>query len=258
MAPLKTFLSRMMSHPLARGRDIDAPETTAQRRRIIRRKPYLQRLYRSWYRDLAAALPEGPKPALEVGTGAGFLGQYLPNLITSDRLHYPGIGLTLDGQHLPLPKASLRGMVLINVLHHIPRPAHFLQEAGRCVEPGGKLAMIEPWNTPWSRLIYSHLHHEPFLPDASSWRTPGNGPLSGANGALPWMIFSRDRGQFEVECPSWEIEDIVPHTALQYLCSGGLTYRSLLPGWAFPITQVIEQVLTPWAAMFALITLRRT
>ena len=40
-----------------------------------------------------------------------------------------------------------------------------------------------------SRVIYGALHHEPFRPDAADWKISGKGPLSAANGALPWILF---------------------------------------------------------------------
>src|SRR5262249_31802772 len=38
-------------------------------------------------------------------------------------------------------------------------------QATRCVRSGGVVAMIEPWVTPWSRFVYTRLHHEPFQPE---------------------------------------------------------------------------------------------
>ena len=70
--------------------------------------------------------------------------------------------------------------------------------------------MIEPWVTPWSRLIYTKLHHEPFNPESEKWDFPSSGPLSGANGALPWIVFCRDRHLFEERYPQWEIVTIKP------------------------------------------------
>jgi hypothetical protein len=50
--------------------------------------------------------------------------------------------------------------------------------------------MVEPWVSDWSKFIYGHLHHEPFLPEASNWVIPAAGPLSGANGALHGLFLS--------------------------------------------------------------------
>jgi len=95
------------------------------------------------------------------------------------------------------------------------------------------MVMIEPWVTSWSRLVYRHLHHEPFRPQATEWECPANGPLSGANGALPWMIFERDRDQFEREYLVWQVRLIKPLMPFRYLVSGGVSMRSLMPSWSF-------------------------
>ena len=38
----------------------------------------------------------------------------------------------------------------------------FLVELERCLKPGGKIVMIEPANTRFSRLIFRRFHHEMF------------------------------------------------------------------------------------------------
>ena len=67
--------------------------------------------------------------------------------------------------------------------------------------------MIEPWNNPWAKWVYQNLHHEPFDPNAG-WTLPASGPLSGANGALPWILFERDRKKFEQHFIGWSIKEI--------------------------------------------------
>ena len=37
---------------------------------------------------------------------------------------------------------------MVNTLHHLPDVKVFLAEASRCLQPGGTISMIEPWNTP--------------------------------------------------------------------------------------------------------------
>jgi hypothetical protein len=120
--------------------------------------------------------------------------------------------------------------------------------------------MIEPWVTPWSGFVYSRLHHEPFRPEAEAWEFPSSGPLSGANGALPWIIFERDRLRFEQEFPEWRIRVIKPMMPFRYLVSGGIALRSLMPGQTFGLWCGLERVLRPWSrtlAMFAQIVLER-
>jgi hypothetical protein len=91
--------------------------------------------------------------------------------------------------------------------------------------------------------ILRYLHDEPFRPEAREWTFASTGPLSGANGALAWMVFQRDRSRFEARYPRLRLERYRPHTALRYWLSGGLRPWSLLPGWAFPLATRIDRLL---------------
>jgi hypothetical protein len=78
---------------------------------------------------------------------------------------------------------------MTDVLHHISRPRGFFLRLHAVCAQGGVAAMIEPWVARWSWGVYTHLHYEPFLPETLFWEFPINGPLSGPNGALPWILF---------------------------------------------------------------------
>lgn len=250
----------LLAHPRTRGLDLDDPQTTLLRRSLIQNKGLLRRIYEEWYAALADALPAGDEPVLEIGSGAGFLNDFMPRLITTDILPLDNVSVVADAHHLPFERASLRAILMINVLHHLSSPRQFLSEAARCVRPGGRLIALEPWTTAWSRFVYGRLHHEPFDPNASDWGFPQQGPLSGANGALPWILFERDRQQFQQEFPMWRIQRIDRRMPFRYLLSGGVSLRSLAPGWTFPFWRGVERCLHPWMrtwAMFALIVLDR-
>jgi SAM-dependent methyltransferase len=240
---------------------LDDPQTTAARRRIIQEKPLLRDIYRDWYAAIASSLPSGPEPVLELGSGAGFMRRYVDRLIASDILHVPQLNLVLDACHIPLTAQSVKAIAMTNVLHHIPDVESFFGEAARVVRPGGALVMIEPWVTPWSRLIYGGLHHEPFQPDAADWRISGTGPLSAANGALPWIVFERDRVRFERQFPAWRVTSIDPGMPLRYLLSGGFSWHALTPWWTSGAWRLVENGLSPLArkfAMFAKIVVSRS
>jgi SAM-dependent methyltransferase len=249
------MLKNLLAHPLTRGIDLDDPKTTTLRREIIRSKPFLRRIYDEWYRWIADQIPRGAGGVLELGSGAGFFDELVPETITSEIFLLPGIRCVLDGQQMPFADASLKAIVMSDVLHHLPRVRLFFAEAVRTLRPGGVVAMVEPWNTAWSRLIYQNLHHEPFRPEADAWEFPSSGPLSGANGALPWICLARDRASFEREFPQLAIELIQPILPLRYLLSGGVSMRSLMPGFASGPVSLLEAA---WpGAMFARLLLRR-
>jgi len=253
-------LRRLLEHPLTVGLNLDDPKTTQLRKQIIASKPFLRAIYDEWYSKLKSEIPGIPGAVLELGSGAGHCETFIPGLITSEIIECQGVQIVADAQRLPFADGVLRAIVFVNVLHHLPDVRRFFFEASRCVATGGKIAMIEPWVTPWSTRVYTRLHHEPFVASAKGWSFASGGPLSGANGALPWIVFERDRSIFENEFPEFEIERVDPFLPLRYLLSGGVGMRSLMPGFTHSFWAKVERLLSPFKSqlgMFALVVLRR-
>jgi SAM-dependent methyltransferase len=256
MTIMSGLLQRILAHPLTRGMDIDDPRTTALRREIIQNKAFLKQIYCEWYARLAVSMQHDSR-FLELGSAAGFFRTFAPKLITSELFSTPGVDRIVDARHLPFGNAELDGIVMTDVLHHITDVARFFQEATRCIKAGGQVLMIEPWNTPWSKWVYQRLHSEPFQPDGG-WTIPNTGPLSGANGALPWILFERDRERFQEQFPEWRIESIELLMPFSYLLSGGVSLRAFVPGWAYrPIRWIESHANQKQWAMFALIKLKK-
>jgi SAM-dependent methyltransferase len=245
-------LSRLLEHPLAHGRDLDDPQTTAVRRQIIAGKPFLVAIYQEWYALLRSAIPDPPGAILELGAGAGFIERTLPEALKTDVLPFPGVDLVADARGLPFVSGSLRAILMTNVFHHVPDAAAFLSEASRTLRPGGVVAMIEPWSTSWSRFVYRHLHHEPFDVAAPDWVLPPGGPLSGANGALPWIVLHRDRARFDSRWPEFTVDRLTPIMPLRYLLSGGVSLRALMPSWTTGPWRGVERLLEPFSDVFGM------
>jgi SAM-dependent methyltransferase len=253
-------IRNLLAHPLTRGISIDDPRATELRRRIVREKIFLRKIYEEWYAVIARSLPAGAGRVLELGSGAGFIKDFVPSAITSEIFSCPGIDVVLDAQRMPLADGSLKAVVMTDVLHHVPDVRRFFSEATRCVRSGGVISLIEPWVSGWSKLVYRRLHHEPFEPDARTWEFPTTGPLSGANGALPWIVFVRDREKFESQFPQWRIEKIEPFMPARYLISGGVSMRSLMPGFSFGLWRGVENAFRAYnehLAMFAHVVVRK-
>ena len=70
-------------------------------------------------------------------------------------------GSCYTAHRLPFPDRAFGGIVLLDVLHHLPEPVRFFDEAARLLRPGGRLALIEPGITPLSGPVYRLLHEEP-------------------------------------------------------------------------------------------------
>jgi SAM-dependent methyltransferase len=240
---------------------VDLPAATLERRGIIARKTILQAVYLDWYDRLARTVPSAPGRMIELGSGPGFLAERMPDVLTSDILRLPDLDLVVRGEALPFSSGSLKAILMIDVFHHVPQIRRLLAEAARCLRPGGVMAMIEPWRSPWSDFVYRYFHREAFRPEAKEWEFVSTGPLSGANGALPWIVFERDRRRFEKEFPQLRIAGVEPHTPILYLLSGGFSLPALVPDATLDFWRRIEARLQPrmrtWA-MFATIRLVRT
>ena len=248
----------LLTHPLAWGIDPDGPDAAQVHRELITTKPLLRRVYEDWYASIRREIPTAATRVLEIGSGSGFLAESLPQAITSDVRAKVDVRLRLDASQLPFGDASLETIVILNVLHHVGHPRQALREVARTLVPGGRLVMIEPWVSPWSSLVYGRLHHERFDTGSPQWEFPSGQPMASANGALPWIIFQRDRARFEREFPTLRLDRIAPGWPLSYLLSGGVSLRSLVPSVAVRVVQRLECMLDPvrWS-MFALIVLRR-
>tara|TARA_R110002096_G_scaffold54517_1_gene140515 strand:+ start:1201 stop:1992 length:792 start_codon:yes stop_codon:yes gene_type:complete len=259
-------LKQVLAHPASIGVDLDSPDCTEARKEIIQSNGFLHRIYEAWYGCHKQAIPDSPigTSILEIGSGAGFFAEFMNSdeVVTSDIIPLSGIDLTLDAQELEQEFApeSLRGITMINVLHHVPDVRRFFRSATQALAPGGVVSMIEPWVSGWSKFVYNNLHHEPFDPGRPDWGFETTGPLSGANGALPWIVFERDKQQFEEEFPELNIVGIQPIMPLLYLISGGVSMRQLQPAALFGLWSGVEKALSPWRrqlAMFAHIVVQK-
>ncbi len=240
------WLKRNLAHPLAIGLDLDSEEATEVHARLIREKAFLLKLYKRYYAEFLKADESSPAGLrLEIGSGGGFLKEMNPKIVTFDIRPGANVDLLASALTLPLKTGSVGAIFALNVLHHLPDATPFYNEVTRVLCPLGRAVFIEPYVSPLSKAIYTNLHHEPFDPDSPDWTLPRSGPMSSANGALPWITFVRDRERFDTAFPELEIQRITPHTMLLYLLSGGVSMRSLLPGLAFEPLFTVEKLLHP-------------
>jgi len=177
---------------------------------------------------------------VELGSGGGFIKEIEPKIICTDIIDLPSNDMTFSALEMPFEDHSVAGIFMIDTMHHIPDSEKFLLEACRVLHKGGKIIMIEPANSIWGRFIYKNFHHEPFIP-AGSWTIPSTGPLSGANGALPWIIFIRDNEIFKNKFPNLKIESTEYINPFTYLFSGGVSRKQLMPDFAYPAIKYFDK-----------------
>ena len=99
----------------------------------------------------------------------------------------------------------------------------------------------------YQKFLTQNLDHYEYFDDAiEDWVNGSTGRMSSANLVLPWVIFIRDRLRFEKEFSQLKIQNIKYHTFLSYIVTGGMTYRSFLPGFFAPLVDLVEWLVSPW------------
>jgi SAM-dependent methyltransferase len=226
-------------------------ELMAQRRAWDER-PLVRRLYRDWYARMGDLLA-GEGPTIEVGTGIGTLRESLPGIVATDIEQTPWCDHVVDAQDLPHGDGTLANITGVDVLHHLPRPMRFLDEAQRTLRPGGRLVLLEPYGSPVAALSYRRLHHEdyddgvdPFADVAHS----SDRPLD-ANGAIPTLLFFRHADELARRLPRMRMVHRERLAMLAYPLSGGFTRPSLVPDRAAGGLLALEQRLAPLSRALA-------
>jgi SAM-dependent methyltransferase len=220
-------------------------------------RPELRHVYREWFTRLLGAV-EGLDPVVEVGAGPGFLKEFAPHLIATDVVAGLRVDVRCDADVLPFRSASVGGLVLVDTLHHLPRPLDFLAEAARVLQPRGRVAMIEPWITPPSWVLYRYFHHEDCRLGVDLTR-PFDGDDKAAldgNAAIPYLTLARVReGRLPLRLLSAE-----PFIGLPYLVTFGFKVERPLPQAFQRLARLGEAILDPlrrWLATRTLVVLEK-
>jgi SAM-dependent methyltransferase len=140
-------------------------------------------------------------------------------------------------------------LVLVDTLHHLPRPLQFVTEAARVLKHGGRVAMVEPWITPASWVLYRFLHHEECRMGADLARPFGAGPKAplDGNAAIPWLLVRR----LERESATLQVRLREPFVGLPYLATLGFKVARPLPSLVAALARTAEQVVRPLAGVLA-------
>lgn len=213
-------------------------------REIWQRKPVLRRLYREYYRRIEDHLPSGATHVVELGGGSGNLKTHLPTVISTDLVACDWLDAVLDAQAMPFANSRIDAFVAVDVLHHLEHPLRFFREAVRCLRPGGRILLVDPYISPMSFIIFKLLHPEPvdlsvdFFTDSEDTELFGRDPWD-ANQAMATVLFWKRKERFERQFPRLRI---LSRQAFDWVwpLTGGFSYPALVPprwaDWLFRIS----------------------
>lgn len=204
--------------------------TPSEFRAVWERKPVLRAVYGEHYRLMAGWTRTGR--TVEIGAGAGNLKESMPGVMSSDIVPAAWLDIRFDAQSFPFATGSLVNVVGVDVLHHIEYPRHFLVEAQRVLEPGGRVIVVEPAITPISWLAFKLGHPEPVElhadPLADGLPNPRKHPFE-SNQAIPTLLAGRHRSRLEREFSELRVVHRQLLSPFAYPLSGGYRPWCLLP-----------------------------
>jgi SAM-dependent methyltransferase len=202
-------------------------------REAWRTKPLLRRLYREYVRRIQDFLPNPADRVIEMGGGSGNLREFLPHAISTDIVRCPWLDAVLDAHTLPFRSGEIDAFVGLDVLHHLAYPIRFFSEASRCLRPGGRILLVDPYISLASRIVFALLHPEPVDFSADFFDEPPQpvpsckDPREG-NQAMATALFWRQRWRFEERFPSLRILACEP-VGWVWPLTGGFSYPALIP-----------------------------
>ena len=212
-------------------------------REIWNKKKILRDIYEEWYKMIIADLSKVEGPTVELGAGSGNFKEFYPQAISADIEKRDWIDMSFDAHEMPFDKSSVANIVKIDVLHHLADPVGFLHEASRVLKKGGRLIMLEPFPSLFSRIVYKLFHPEPFIYDVDYFNhkpSMEKHPWD-SNQAIPYLIFYKHLDKFDkVFGHTFKIIKKEKMSFILYPASGGFENPSMIPEKFLPILKQIE------------------
>jgi SAM-dependent methyltransferase len=255
----------LLRDPLLDGMDVDGVSRLQLHQKMLEKKRMLREVFTEFhhlFRKLDRQFLSGTGIEVELGAGVSPMRDSYPEVLATDIVEAPHLDRVINAEAMDLADNSVRVIYGQNCFHHFPHPDQFLRELDRVLVPGGGAILLEPYYGPLATFLFKRLFStEGFDKTYPSWETPVAGPMNGANQALSYIVFIRDRSFLEKKHPSLEIaHQQLAGNYLRYLLSGGLNFRQLLPDSFAGSIGLLEKLLSPlnrWFALHHIIVIRK-
>ncbi len=251
---IRTYLQE----PRLIGINPDSEEMLAIHSKVLYEKPMMRNVFSEFYNaciqlDKHCFSPTKGKQ-IEIGAGVSFFKKKYPEIISTDIKKAENLDMIVDAQHMPFENNSVRAVYGINCFHHLSNPQLFFNELERVLTKGGGCILIEPYYGVVAKRFYKKIFDtETFDMNQKEWNNESLGFMNGANQALSYIVFKRDKKKFEERYPNLEIVMQKPlNNYMRYVLSGGLNFRQLLPSFFSPVIKGVEFLFIPLNAIFAL------
>ncbi len=245
--------------------DVDSVGRLELHRKMLDKKSMLREVFTEFhhsFRRLEHKFLSGEGVKVELGAGVSPMRDSYPEVLATDIVAAPQLDKVVNAEAMDFPDCSVKVIYAQNCFHHFPNPDRFFQELDRVLVHGGGAILLEPYYGPFATLLYKRLFStEGFDKTYPTWETPSTGPMNGANQALSYIVFIRDKKLFESNHPNLKIvHKELAGNYLKYLLSGGLNFRKLLPDSCSSWVRQLEKVISPlnkWIALHHIVVIRK-
>lgn len=255
----------LLRYPSIENIDVDGKDRLLIHGNILANKPMLREVFTDFhhaFRRLDEKYLSAQGLKIELGAGVAPIRDSYSDVLATDIVFGAHLDRVLDAERMDLPDNSVRTIYGQNCFHHFPHPDRFFLELDRVLAPGGGVILLEPYYGPFATFLFKRLFKtEGFDKDFPSWETPTSGPMNGANQALSYIVFVRDKNDFEQKHPKLKmVRQELCGNYMKYLISGGLNFRQLLPNWTTPLIGCLQFFLAPlnrWMALHHIVVIRK-
>ncbi len=187
-----------MKEPRLAGKDPDSDEMLVVHSKILYEKPMIREVFEKFY-DTCIALDNqyfgnSKEQRIEIGASVSFFSKKYPQIISTDIKHADNLDMVVDAQNMPFENNTIRAIYGINCFHHLPNPNLFFKELERTLDIGCACILIDPYYGFTSRRFYKKIFNsEIFDMDQKEWVNESLGFMNGANQALSYIVFQRDK-----------------------------------------------------------------
>lgn len=229
--------------------DQTAADVLSVRKSAWENRPLTREVYRRYFQRIAQELAPG-RVHVELGGGSGMAREFMSGILTSDIVITPFVDFVADAMRLPLADGTVDNVFMVDVLHHLPRPGRLFDEITRVLRVGGRVVMLEPYISLFSRVVFKLAHPEPVdmgvdpLPRDDLLIFKGEGPFA-SNQAIPTLMFDRYLDRFARRFPNLRLVRRALDSTIVYPLSGGFSGPCLVPRFAWPLAWGVEALLRP-------------
>lgn len=167
---------------------------------------------------------------MELGCGAGLSKLFIdnPKLILTDVLDNDWVDRYMDALNMDIEDESADVIICSHMIHHIAKPAKFLEQTAKKLKPGGRLIIQDIYTGFLMKLVLRIMRHEGWseLIDVYDKDVICNEPDPwSANCSIPKLLFFNEE-RFAERFPMFKVLKREKNECLLFLLSGGVIAKT--------------------------------